>query len=275
MENTNDVFIKTQEVKKTYSNTVQALKGVNVEIKEGEIISLIGSSGAGKTTFLRCLNGLIKPTEGIIEVNGRDITKLDGKALRKYQKKVGIIFQQFNLVKRLSVIKNVLIGSLINKEGKEFFKALLGVFDEGEKEKAFYYLDKVGILDQVWKRVDQLSGGQKQRVGIAKTLLQSPDLILADEPIASLDPYSSISVMENLQQINKEFGTTIIMNMHYLDYAKKYSTRILGLKHGKLVFDGTPEDLNENAEDYIYSGANIEEYKAGNEEWLFDKCCEI
>ena len=121
MENTNDVFIKTQEVKKTYSNTVQALKGVNVEIKEGEIISLIGSSGAGKTTFLRCLNGLIKPTEGIIEVNGRDITKLDGKALRKYQKKVGIIFQQFNLVKRLSVIKNVLIGSLINKEGKEFF----------------------------------------------------------------------------------------------------------------------------------------------------------
>lgn len=258
-----DFKLEVNDLKKVYREDEEetiALDGVNFEIEKGELVSLIGSSGAGKTTLLRCLNGLIKPNGGSILVNGQDVTDLKGKDLRNYQKNVGMIFQQFNLVKRLSVMKNVLVGNLSKKQGLDFLLTSLGIFSEAEKKEACYYLDKVGILENVWKRADHLSGGQQQRVAIAKTMLQSPQFILADEPIASLDPYSSISVMESLQEINREYGTTIIMNMHYLDYAKDFSTRIIGLKHGEVVFDGKPAQLTESAIDKIYSEEDKEQH---------------
>ncbi|MFW6022598.1 MAG: phosphonate ABC transporter ATP-binding protein [Halanaerobiaceae bacterium] len=264
-----DCFIRVHNLKKIYPGGVQALNNVSVDIKKGEIVSLIGSSGAGKTTFLRCLNGLISATEGEIYINNENICNLKGKRLRQYQKTVGIIFQQFNLVNRLNVMKNVLVGSLPTKKGWDFLKAMLGLFSEEEQKEACICLEKVGILKNVWKRVDNLSGGQQQRVAIAKILLQSPQLILADEPIASLDPYSSVSVMEKLNEINRDYGTTVIMNMHYLDYAKQFSTRIIGLRFGEVVFDGAPEELTSKAEDIIYAGANEDNYRIADGEYDF------
>lgn len=242
-----------RNLEKHYYPNSRALNGVSLTINPGEMVSLIGRSGAGKTTLLRCLNGLIKPTKGEILVNGQDIVELKGRALREYQKSVGMVFQQFNLVRRLSVLKNVLVGRLPHKDGMDFWLAGLGMFHQDEEHNALYCLEQVGIKDQAMKRADELSGGQQQRVAIAKILLQSPSLILADEPIASLDPYSSEAVMDTLREINHKFGTTIIVNMHYLDYAKRYSTRLIGLKSGRVVFDGTPHDLTPAMETMIYA----------------------
>lgn len=238
---------------------VQALNGVTLAIQPGEMISLIGRSGAGKTTLLRCLNGLVKPSGGQIIVGDLEITSLKGKSLREYQKTVGMIFQQFNLVKRMNVLKNVLIGKLPFKKGLDFWLAALNHFQREERQNAFHCLKQVGIEEHAWQRADNLSGGQQQRVAIAKILMQSPQLILADEPIASLDPYSSETVMETLREINQKYGTTIIINMHYLDYAKRYSSRIIGLKKGQVVFDGKPAELTEPVEELIYGSAGSAE----------------
>jgi phosphonate transport system ATP-binding protein len=244
--------IECREVVKEYPNGVTALDRVSLTIEPGEMVSLVGRSGAGKTTLLRCLNGLIKPTSGQILVGGQDISGLRGKALRAHQKTAGMVFQQFNLVKRLKVLSNVLVGRLPHKEGLSFWLAAFGWFSEEERRAALRCLEQVGIPEQAPKRVDRLSGGQQQRVAIAKILLQNPCLILADEPIASLDPYSSETVMETLWEINRCCRTTIILNMHYLDYAKRFSTRVVGLRHGRVVFDGPPAKLTEAMEGLIY-----------------------
>lgn len=254
--------IEIMNLSKYYPGGVQALNDITVTIQPGEMISLIGQSGAGKTTLLRCLNGLIRPTYGKIVSGGLDITKLKGRALRNFQSSVGMIFQQFNLVKRLDVFSNVMIGCLPHKKGMDLWLAALGRFHLAEKDEAYQSLAQVGILDYLWRRTDSLSGGQQQRVAIAKILMQHPSLILADEPIASLDSYSSITVMELLRDINQKYGATIIMNMHYLDFAKQYSSRILGLKKGKLVFDGSPEQLTPALEKQIYEN----ETSAGGQE---------
>lgn len=251
--------ININNLEKRYGE-VQALNGISLSVQPGEMISLIGRSGAGKTTLLRCLNGLIKPTGGQIVVGDQEITSLKGKSLRDYQKTVGMIFQQFNLVKRINVLNNVLIGGLPFKKGLDFWLAALNCFKREELHEAFYHLKQVGISEHAWQRTDNLSGGQQQRVAIAKILFQSPRLILADEPIASLDPYSSETVMEILQEINQKFGTTIIINMHYLNYAKRYSSRIIGLKRGRIVFDGPSSQLTEPVEELIYGEGYAEEF---------------
>lgn len=244
--------ITIQNLEKHYKE-ITALNGVSLTIKPGEMISLIGRSGAGKTTLLRCLNGLIKPTHGRISVGETDITTLRGKHLRAYQKTVGIIFQQFNLVKRLSVLSNVLVGILPHKTGLDFWLSGFNNFHIQERNNACQCLEQVGILDHALKRADQLSGGQQQRVAIAKILLQSPQLILADEPVASLNPYSAETVMDLLREINQQSGTTVVINMHNLEYAKRFSTRVIGLKKGEIVFDGTPTELTEPIEELIYA----------------------
>ena len=244
-------LLSVNHLVKVYGKETRALNGISLDFYPGEFIVIIGPSGAGKSTFIRCINRLVDPSEGEIIFDGQHLEKLSGRKLRKERSKIGMIFQHYNLVGRTNVIKNVLHGQLSNTP---LYKSLLGLYPHEDKKEAVELLKKVGLEDQIYKRADELSGGQMQRVGICRALLQRPKLLLADEPIASLDPLSATIVMQQLHSISLEKKLTCIVNLHQVDYAKKYATRIIGIKKGMVVFDGAPSQLTDDVVQDIYEG---------------------
>jgi len=233
-------MLEIRNLTKVYSDGTVALKNVSFDIPEGEFLVVIGLSGSGKSTLLRCINRLIDPTEGEILWHGVDLAKLEGEDLRKARRKIGMVFQHFNLVKRSSVLNNVLSGRLGYTPS---FKSMLGQFSAEDKQKAWTALDRLNIRSQAYKRADELSGGQQQRVGIARALMQEPEMILADEPVASLDPVLAHSILRYLEKLNQEDKITILCSLHYLDLVQRYSTRVIGLKDGEIVYQGTREEI--------------------------------
>jgi phosphonate transport system ATP-binding protein len=234
---------------KTYPNGVQALKGISFDVKPGEFLVVIGLSGSGKSTLLRCLNRLNTASEGEILFKDENITNVQGQDIRKLRSKIAMIFQHFNLIPRHTVLSNVLMGSLSRTST---IKSLLGIFSKQDIEQAMKYLKLVGIEEKAYIRAGQLSGGQQQRVAIARALTQGPEILLADEPVASLDPATCHSVMDYLEKVNKELGITIICNLHFLSLVRRYATRVIALKEGNVVFNGNPRDITEEWFSKIY-----------------------
>ncbi|HVW92522.1 MAG TPA: phosphonate ABC transporter ATP-binding protein [Devosia sp.] len=243
-------MLKLSAVTRRFGSST-AVDGVDLEIGKGQIIGVIGRSGAGKSTLLRLVNRLIDPTEGHIEFEGLDVTQLKGKELRLWRARCAMIFQQFNLVNRLDVLTNVLVGRVATSAT---LPLMFRQFSAEQRLMAAKALDRLNLLPQALQRADTLSGGQQQRVAIARALVQQPDIVLADEPIASLDPHNARLVMEALRTINREDGITVICNLHTLDAARAYCDRIIGLAKGSVVFDGRPEALTEDSLQRIYGG---------------------
>jgi phosphonate transport system ATP-binding protein len=235
-------MLQIQNLTKVYGGTVLALDDVTFDIPKGQFLAVIGLSGSGKSTLLRCINRLIDPTSGKIIWNGSDITAASDDELRMIRRKIGMVFQNFNLVHRSSVLTNVLSGRLgyVNPAW-----SLLNRFPEKDVENAMQQLERVGIADKWRNRADELSGGQQQRVGIARAMMQDPEIILADEPVASLDPVLAHSIMQYLEQINKELGVTIICSLHFLDLVHRYADRVVALNLGKKMFDGPPTEIDD------------------------------
>lgn len=236
-------------VSKTYPNGVKGLSHINLTINDGEFVSIIGLSGAGKSTLLRSVNRLNDVTEGEITIDGVSLTRAGKKELRRIRRRIGMISQQFNLVKRSTVQKNVLSGRL---GYYSTWKSILGLFSKEDYERTKDALERVDLQDKLHSRCDELSGGQQQRVSIARTLVQQADIILADEPVASLDPVTTQKIMKDLQNINTTLGKTVIVNIHSVELARSFSTRIIALKAGKIVFDGAPEELTDERLIAIY-----------------------
>lgn len=236
-------------VSKTYPNGVKGLNHINLTINDGEFVSIIGLSGAGKSTLLRSVNRLNDVTEGEITIDGVSLTKAGKKELRRIRRRIGMISQQFNLVKRSTVQKNVLSGRL---GYYSTWKSILGLFSKEDYERTKDALERVDLQDKLHSRCDELSGGQQQRVSIARTLVQQADIILADEPVASLDPVTTQKIMKDLQNINTTLGKTVIVNIHSVELARSFSTRIIALKAGEIVFDGAPEELTDERLIAIY-----------------------
>jgi len=245
-------MIEAHNLGVTFPGGTEALKGINVTIDDGEFIAVIGLSGAGKSTFLRTLNGLVKPTAGSVRVGGVDVGRLSGGALQRFRRTVGFIFQQFNLVTRLSAIDNVLHGRI---GYMPTWRGLLGLYGERDYELAAAYLDEVGLAEKKDVRVDSLSGGQQQRVAIARAMAQEPQLVLADEPMASLDPRLSDVILGLLKDYNEARGVTVLVNIHVLELARRYAQRVLAFNQGRLVFDGPVADLTEDLAEQIYAGS--------------------
>ena len=240
--------LKIKNLKKKFKD-ISAVNDINLEIKEGKIIGIIGRSGAGKSTLLRMISRLVDPSEGSIEFNDINITSLKGRSLRKWRSECAMIFQQFNLVERLDVLTNVLIGSL----GRNYsLLNLIGIFSKEEKINALRNLDRFDLSEKALQKAGTLSEGQQQSVAIARALMQKPKILLADEPISSLDPKNAKRVMDDMMKINREDGITVICNLHSLDVAKKYCDRLIGLSDGKVVFDGTPDDLTAEISKELY-----------------------
>ena len=246
-----NVILDVRNLTKCYEKGVYALRGVDVSFTAGEFVVVIGPSGAGKSTFIRCINRMIDSTEGEIIFDGVYMEKLKGAQLRQQRSGIGMIFQHYNLVGRVNVIKNVLYGCLGKMNAA---KSLFGLYEESDKVEALALLNKVGLSEQVYKRADALSGGQMQRVGICRAIMQNPKLLLADEPIASLDPKSADVVMDQIKAITEEKNLTCIVNLHQVAYAKRYASRIIGIKSGKIVFDGKPLALTDEIIAGIYEG---------------------
>ena len=240
---------------KTYPSGTKALNGIDLEVKRGEFVVLIGLSGSGKSTLLRCINRLVEPTSGRIVFDGTDVTAASGAELRRIRRRIGMIFQQFNLVKRVSVFGNVLAGRLGYRSG---WRTIVSRPSRDDVALAFENLGRVGIVDKAYARADALSGGQQQRVGIARALMQQPELMLADEPVASLDPATSHSVMKYLEEINKKDGITVICSLHFLSLARRYGTRVIALKGGAIEFDGRPAEIDERRFKEIYGEDAVE-----------------
>ena len=256
-----DSILKVTNLVKRYNGGTLALKDINLEVKKGEFIAVIGPSGAGKSTLLRSINRLIEPTEGSIEFLDQRIEKANKSELRKIRSKMGMIIQHYNLIYRSSVLENVLHGRL------GYIGSVAGVFNrykEEDKQEAIMLLEKVGLEAEIYKRADELSGGQKQRVGVCRALAQNPELILADEPIASLDPKSSAVVMDAIYKNCKEQGIACLVNLHQVDVAKRYATRIVAVKAGTIVFDGQASELTEEMIEYLYEGKEQEMYESAN-----------
>jgi phosphonate transport system ATP-binding protein len=235
-------MLKIEHLRKVYPNGVVALNDVSFTVNEGEFLAVIGLSGSGKSTLLRCINRLIEPTSGSIIWNEMDITAAKGKEIRKIRRQIGMVFQQFNLVKRSSVYVNVLSGRL---GYGETLPSLLQIFSKEDQAKAIKNLEQVDLSEKVHVRADSLSGGQQQRVGIARALMQDPKMILADEPVASLDPVLAHSILKYLEQLNKERGMTVICSLHFLDLVHRYATRAIALKDGNVVFEGLPKQIDD------------------------------
>lgn len=243
-------------VSKVYPNGVVGLKNINLTINDGEFVSIIGLSGAGKSTFLRSINRLNDITSGNIQINEASITKANKKELRLIRREIGLISQNFNLVKRSTVQKNVLSGRL---GYYSTWKSIFGLFSKEDYQQTKQALEMVGLSDKLQTRCDELSGGQQQRVLIARALVQQAPLILADEPVASLDPITTQKVMTDLKNINQTLGKTVIVNLHSVPLAREFSTRVIALKAGQVVFDGSPKELSDERLKQIYGNAIFEE----------------
>lgn len=234
-------MIKFEKVGKIYPNGVEALKNVDLEIKQGEFIAIIGLSGAGKSTLIRLVNKMHPITSGRLTVNDVLVdATLKGDKLRKFRRGIGMIFQSFNLIMRTTVLKNVLAAKVAEMS---MIRSFLGVYSETDKIAALSALEQLGILDKAYTRADQLSGGQQQRVALARTLTQDPKIILADEPVASLDPVTANQVMSDFKRVNEDFNITIIANMHHVDMALNYASRVIGIREGEIVFDGPSSQI--------------------------------
>ncbi len=249
-------MIKFEKVNKIYPGGVHALKDVDLEIKQGEFVAIIGLSGAGKSTLIRAINKMHGITNGTLTVNELVVNDLKGKALRRFRRDIGMVFQSFNLVSRTTVIKNVLASRVPDMP---LWKSILGIYSKKDKIKALESLDQVGILDKAYVRADKLSGGQMQRVAVARTLAQDPKIILADEPVASLDPVTARQVMGDFKKINKDLNMTIIINIHHVDLALDYAERVIGIKAGEIIYDGPAKSVDEEVLSKIYGGST--EYK--------------
>ena len=236
-------------VSKVYPNGTVGLDDVNLTIRDGEFVAIIGRSGAGKSTLLRSVNRMHQISSGTLTVNGVDVSSLSGKSLRRFRRGIGMVFQSFNLVTRTTVIKNVLSACVPDMP---FWRVLLGAFRKEDKIKALESLDKVGILDKAYMRADQLSGGQQQRVALARTLTQGPQIILADEPVAALDPVTAKQVMQDFVRINQEMGISILLNIHHVELALEYADRIIGIRAGRIVYDGPSANVDQTVLDAIY-----------------------
>ncbi|WP_416827520.1 phosphonate ABC transporter ATP-binding protein [Ectobacillus polymachus] len=259
-------LLECKHVSKQYGQGTKALSDINFTVKEGEFVSIIGPSGAGKSTLLRCINRMIDATSGEIIFDGVNILSIRKRELKQLRTRIGMIFQHYNLVNRLSVIENVLHGRL---GYKSTFTGALGIYSQEEKTQAYQILQMLGLEEQIYKRCDQLSGGQKQRVGIARALVQNPKMLLCDEPIASLDPNASKIIMEHLKKISTSLGITVLVNLHQVDVAMKYADRIIGVNQGEVVFNGLPAELTNDILTSIYGSEigevvmNQEGYYAG------------
>ncbi len=241
--------IRVRGLRKVFPGDVLALADVDLEVREGEFLAVLGLSGSGKSTLLRCINRLIDPTAGSVEIFGHDITKAEGAALRALRREAGMIFQQFNLVKRHTVLSNVLSGGL-GRTG--IFRSLFLSFPESDRQLALEALERVGMGERAHSRADALSGGQQQRVAIARALMQNPRLILADEPVASLDPPLRLSVMRHIEALNREQGLTVVCSLHDIDLVKKFASRCVALRNGRLVHEGSPDDFSSQTLRRIY-----------------------
>ncbi len=237
---------------KTYPNGTKALANVNLTIEQGEFVAVIGLSGAGKSTLIRLVNKMIPITEGSLKVDGVDVGPLTGKQLRQFRRKIGMVFQSFNLVYRTSVMNNVLAARVPDMG---FWRTLFGMYSKADKLLALEALQKVNVLEKAFSRVDQLSGGQQQRVALARTLAQKPKIILADEPVASLDPITANMIMRDFKRINEHENITIVVNMHHVDLALKFAKRVIGINKGNVVFDGPASKVIETILKDIYGRA--------------------
>lgn len=242
-------MIQFHHVDKTYPNGFKALDDVSLTIEQGEFVAVIGLSGAGKSTLIRTINRMHDISGGSLTVNGTDVSRLKGKTLRQFRRGIGMIFQSFNLVTRTTVLKNVLAAKVPELS---FWRTLLGAYPRQDCIAALESLDNVGIVDKAYYRVDQLSGGQQQRVALARTLTQNPQIILADEPVASLDPVTAKQVMDDFRRINCEMNITVLINIHHVDLALQYADRVIGIRAGKVVFDGVAADVSKDILREIY-----------------------
>lgn len=254
-------MLEIRNLTKVYGDGTVALKNVSFTVPDGDFLVVIGLSGSGKSTLLRCINRLIDPTEGEIIWNGVAISKLKGEELRKVRRKIGMIFQHFNLVDRSSVMKNVLSGRL---GYSPTVSSMFNKFSLSDMDKANAVLERLGITDQAKKRADELSGGQQQRVGIARALMQDPDIILADEPVASLDPVLAHSILKNLQDLNQEDNLTIICSLHYLDLVQMYAENVIGLRQGEIVYHGTQKEIRAMTDQEFQEIYGEEAIRVGN-----------
>jgi len=252
--------INISGLNKDFPGGVRALRGVNLEVQAGEFLLMLGPSGAGKSTLLRCINGLVTPTAGRVELNGTPVGAGGKTPLREHRKSVGMIFQQFNLVRRLRVLDNVLCGRLYYNP---LWSSCFNIFPQRDVQFALSCLDRVGLREKAYQRADTLSGGQQQRVGIARALVQQPQVILADEPVASLDPKSARAVMDILREINQEDGITVIASLHDVDLALEYARRVVGVREGAVVVDKAAVKLTPKDIENIYGGAGEQEVYDG------------
>lgn len=235
-------MLEIRNLTKIYPGNVLALDQVSFSVQPGEFLAVIGLSGSGKSTLLRCINRLVEPTSGQVTWNGVDITQASAEELLRIRRKIGMVFQHFNLVSRSKVITNVLAGRLgyVNPA-----LSLVHRFPKADIQMALRQLGRVGIANQAFKRADELSGGQQQRVGVARAMMQEPEMVLADEPVASLDPVLAHSIMQHLENINKEDGVMVICSLHFLDLVHRYAHRAIALNDGRLMFDGSPKDIDD------------------------------
>ncbi|WP_353094798.1 phosphonate ABC transporter ATP-binding protein [Tissierella praeacuta] len=242
-------MLKLENITVSYDRKVLAVDNINLEVEQGEFIGVIGSSGGGKSTMLKTINLLVRPTKGKIYIDNIDMTGLNNLKLRAMRREIGFVFQDYNLIERASVLDNVLMGRLGYKSS---FKSILGIFSDEDYNRATKALEQVGLSEKIFERADKLSGGQKQRVAIAKILCQRPKIILADEPVASLDISTSQTIMNYFKIINEKKNITILINLHDVNLAKRYCNRIIALKKGKILFDGRAGDLDDGLLKEIY-----------------------
>ncbi len=242
-------MLRVEHLNKVYPNGTVALRDVSFEVEDGEFLAVIGLSGSGKSTLLRCINRLIEPTSGKVIWNDTDVTALPASEMRQVRRQIGMVFQQFNLVKRSSVLTNVLSGRLGYVSP---YQSMFNYFPPADHQRAMENLAQLGLADKAHVRADSLSGGQQQRVGIARALMQEPKLVLADEPVASLDPVLAHSILKYLEQMNKERKITVLCSLHFLDLVHRYATRAIALKDGQLVFQGLPNEIDDAQFKAIY-----------------------
>lgn len=242
-------LLTIKNLEKVYPNGVVALKGVSFNVQAGEFLVVIGLSGSGKSTLLKCINHLIEPTSGQILFEGKEITHVRDEEVQQIRQQMAMIFQNFNLIERHSVLSNVLMGAL---KRTSTLRSILGFYSASDEAKAMEYLKLVGIEEKAYFRASQLSGGQKQRVAVARALMQNPKILLADEPVASLDPATCHVVMDYLKKINRELGLTVICNLHFLSLVRQYASRVVALKGGRIVYEGAPQEIDEKWFEKIY-----------------------